>query len=139
MTATLRQFVLFGLVGGLGFCVDSAVLTLLVELAGLDPLTARGPSFLCATTGNWLLNRRVTFRDRHRGPAYRQWMAFVTANAIGGAVNLGVYAALIATSERVAAMPVLGVAAGTMGGALFNFTASKWLVFRPAVGRAAGR
>jgi putative flippase GtrA len=61
-----------------------------------------------------------------------QWGRFLAANALGGVVNYAVYAVLVTLVPVVAAYPVLGVAAGSLAGLVFNFTASKKWVFRKA-------
>jgi putative flippase GtrA len=75
------------------------------------------------------MNRRFTFAgaDPRRGAA--QWGRFVAANGVGALVNYGTYAALVALVPLVAARPVLGVAAGSVAGLVFNFTLSKLWVF----------
>jgi putative flippase GtrA len=50
----------------------------------------------------------------------------------GALVNYGTYAALVASVPLVATRPVLGVAAGSVAGLVFNFTLSKLWVFHSA-------
>jgi putative flippase GtrA len=125
---TLRQFWRFGLIGTAGFVVDSTALALAMRLLGLDHYSGRLVSWLVAATFTWAMNRRFTFADA--GPRLRQWLRFLAANAVGGAVNYAVYAALVAFTTTVKATPTLGVAAGAIAGLFFNFAASKWVVFR---------
>jgi putative flippase GtrA len=82
-----------------------------------------------AVTFTWAMNRWFTFAgaDPRRGTA--QWGCFVAANGVGALVNYGTYAALVALVPLVAARPVLGVAAGSVAGLVFNFTLSKLWVF----------
>ena len=47
-------------------------------------------------------------------------------------LNYAVYAALVASGDPFTAHPALAVAAGSLSGLFFNFTASKKLVFRRA-------
>jgi putative flippase GtrA len=122
------QFLRFGLVGTVGFIVDAGVLRLVVSFLGLNLYVGRVISFLVAATVTWALNRTFTFK--HTGARGRQWLRFVLANAIGGFVNFGAYAALVSTLPFVHAHPVIAVAAGSLAGMGFNFTLSKWLVFR---------
>ena len=126
-TETVWRFVRFAVVGALGFVVDSA--TLYAGLAlGLTLYSGRIVSYLVAATFNWYLNRRVTFVSTdHR--YVREWARYLLANAVGGGVNLGVYALLVATLPLVARMPVLGVAAGSVAGLVFNFVLSWAVVF----------
>ena len=51
-------------------------------------------------------------------------------NAPGGLVNYLVYATLITFNGAAHNHPVLGIAAGSLAGMVFNFTVSKLLVFR---------
>jgi putative flippase GtrA len=127
---TARQFLRFGLIGTAGFVVDSGVLRLTHELLNLDRYSGRLLSWFAAATFTWAMNRHFTFADH--SPPLRQWLAFLSANAIGGVVNLGVYYALVTFVAAIAETPTLGVAAGSIAGLFFNFTASKIVVFRRA-------
>lgn len=126
--STTQQFLRFAVIGTFAFVVDTAVLYLVREFLGL--YAGRLLSFLVAVTFTWAMNRRFTFRDAADEPRLRQWFRFATANGIGAAVNYATYATLVAVVPAVAAMPVLGVAAGSIMGLGFNFTASKSWVFR---------
>ena len=117
----------FATVGALGFVVDSSVLYAGLA-AGLTLLSGRMVSFLTAATFTWYCNRRFTFRSAGRDYA-REWLRYLIANAVGGGVNLGVYAALVTAVRAIAAMPVIAVAAGSISGLIFNFALSRALVF----------
>ena len=125
----LPQLLIFSLVGVAGFVVDSAVLTAL-RGDGLDLFSARLGSFLAAATFTWYCNRRLTFRAAREAGPVRQWLAFLAANALGGAINYGTYAALVLAVPAVAEHPVLGVAAGSLTGLACNFAMSRNFVFR---------
>ena len=125
------QFGKFGMVGVVGLLVDTAVLYLGLW-AGLEFFAARIPSFFAAATTTWALNRAFTFRHADHAPLHRQWAAFVAANALGGAVNYAVSVVLEASFLVVETHPVLAVAAGSLCGMVFNFAASKRLVFKGA-------
>ena len=127
---TVRQFIRFGMIGTGGLVVDTSALYFFMWVIGLDHYTGRLASWLVAATFTWAMNRRFTFADRR--PPFRQWLAFLAANAVGGTVNFTVYATLVAFVPLVEAIPALGVAAGSIAGLFFNFTASKLVVFRRA-------
>src|SRR5438045_3356757 len=112
-TETARQFIHFGLIGTGGFVVDTSVLYFVMGVVGLDHYTGRVASWFVAATFTWAMNRRFTFADKR--PPFRQWLAFLAANAFGGVVNYAVYAGLVTFVPLVAAIPVLGVAAGSIG------------------------
>jgi putative flippase GtrA len=125
---TLRQFLRFGLIGTAGVFVDASALYGAMHGLGLGHYSGRILSWLIAATFTWSMNRRFTFEDDR--PALVQWMKFLAANAVGGLVNYGVYCLLVYFSPVVAAYPIIGVGAGSIAGLFFNFTASKWVVFR---------
>ncbi len=126
------QFGKFGIVGVIGFGVDTAVVYLLVFGVGLEFFAARVPAFFAAATATFALNRAFTFRGAVDEPLHRQWAKFIAANAFGGAVNYGVSVGLEAAIPVVEAHPILAVAAGSIAGMFLNFAASKHLVFKGA-------
>lgn len=125
----LMEFLRFGVVGTIGFVVDTAVLYAGLAL-GLGLYGGRAVSYLAAATTTWALNRLWTFRGRGDGPVHQQWALFLVVNLVGFAMNYGTYAVLIAFVPMVAAHPVLGVAAGAIAGMFGNFVLSRQLVFR---------
>jgi len=125
------QFGKFGAVGVIGLVVDTAVLYAGLAL-GLEFFAARIPSFFAAATATWALNRAFTFRGAADEPLHRQWAKFLAANAFGGVVNYAVSVGLEANFLMVETHPVLAVAAGSLSGMVFNFAASKHLVFNGA-------
>lgn len=124
------QFLRFGFVGIVGFAVDATALYLLIFWGGFGLYSARLLSYLAAATTTWALNRRFTFPGSSAKRASIQWARFVAVNAAGGVVNYGVYSVLVASSPPFAEHPVFAVAAGSLSGLAFNFTASRRLVFR---------
>jgi len=129
MRATIEQFLRFGVVGTVGFLVDSAVL-LGMMAAGLGPYGGRVVSYIAAASATFVLNRAWTFRTARRdAPMASQWGRFLLLNLVGFAANYGTYAALITTVPLVAAYPVLGVAAGSIAGMFINFGLSRRFVF----------
>lgn len=123
------QMLRFGLVGGLGVLVDTAVLYAALWL-GAGLYGGRLLSYLAAASGNWALNRIWTFREASRDRPGRQWILFLLVNLVGFALNYGTYALLIGQWPLAAAHPVLGVAAGALAGMAGNFLLSRQLVFR---------
>jgi putative flippase GtrA len=127
--ALAQEFLRFGVVGGVGFVVDTAVLYGAIRL-GAGLYLGRAVSYVVAATTTWALNRAWTFRHRAGGgPAHRQWALFVVVNLGGFVLNYGTYALLVTFVPVVAAHPVLGVAAGSLAGMFSNFFLSRRLVF----------
>jgi putative flippase GtrA len=124
----LMQFLRFGVVGTIGFVVDTAVLYAGLWL-GLGLYGGRAVSYVAAATTTWALNRIWTFRGQGEGPAWRQWAIFLAVNLVGFACNYGTYAALVSGVAFVAQHPVIGVAAGSLAGMIGNFLLSRRFVF----------
>jgi putative flippase GtrA len=122
------EFLRFGVVGTIGFVVDSAVLYAGLAL-GLGLYSGRAVSYLAAATTTWALNRAWTFRGRGEAPMARQWALFVAVNLIGFACNYGTYAALVGSVAFAAQHPIVGVAAGSLAGMIGNFLLSRRFVF----------
>lgn len=123
----MRQFLLFGISGTLGFLVDAGVVSLLVHALDWNPYAARVVSFLCAVATTFAFNRRFTFvaSPRRKGQASRYLLAMIG----GFTVNYGLYAALVHGVDVVRAWPVIGVAAGSIAGLVVNYASSRFWVF----------
>lgn len=124
------EFARFLIIGTIGFIVDASVLKLLVAFAHMDLYSGRLVSYVTAASGNWMLNRRFTFKAAGSHSPVHQWLKYLGANGIGFAFNYSTYAALITYVAMVKTNPVLGVAAGSLAGLSFNFTVNKFWVFR---------
>jgi putative flippase GtrA len=126
--AMARQFLRFGVVGTLGFVVDTATVYALRGSLGL--YGAGVAAYVVAASFNWLINRLWTFRGQGSGPAHRQWLKFMLANLVGFILNRGTYALMVTYVAAAAAQPVIAVAAGSVVGMFINFDLSRRLVFR---------
>jgi putative flippase GtrA len=127
--ALLAQIMQFGVVGGIGFVVDTAIVYALRAPTGL--YVGGTAAYFVAVTVTWWINRIWTFRSVVPiGTMRRQWARYALANLPGLMLNLGTYFALIAGSPFCAAYPVVAVGAGAVAGMAANFTLSRSLVFR---------
>jgi len=123
----LPRFLRFALVGAAGFFVDLAALYASLAL-GAGLYTGRVISYLCAATFTWGVNRRFTFASEVP-PSFGEWLRFLLANAIGGLVNYGTYAALVSWGTGLLGHPALAVACGSIAGLVVNYLASSRFVF----------
>lgn len=124
----LVQFLKFGVIGVLGFLVDTATV---YGLRGWLGLYGAGlAAYVTAATANWVLNRWWTFRGQGGGPAVLQWLRFMVANLAGFVLNRGLFVLLVTFVPLCADKPVLAVAAGSLAGMVCNFRLSRTLVFR---------
>jgi putative flippase GtrA len=126
--ALLLQFLRFGVVGGLGFVVDTATVYALRPFVGV--VAAGLLAYPVAATFTWGVNRLWTFRGRDAGSAFQQWLRFLAANALGFALNRGIYVLLVTLVATIAENPVIATAAGAVAGMFVNFHLSRKHVFR---------
>lgn len=89
----LRRYGGFLLTGGIGFCTDLGILTVLTA-AGWPPLAARIPSVLIAVTVTWLLNRQLTFAV-HAPPSFAEFGRYLAVSAVTVLVNYGLFAGFV--------------------------------------------
>jgi len=125
-----KQILLFAISGVIGFVVDAGIVQFLVREWAVNPYEARLVSFLAAATTTWSFNRKYTFAGRSSGSRRRELLRYIVAMAGGFALNYGTYAALVATWPLVRSWPAIGVAAGSIAGAVVNFLTSKYWIFR---------
>jgi putative flippase GtrA len=130
MLATGRQAGSFAVIGGIGFVVDGGILTVLNSVYDFDLLPARVVSFSAAVTTTWFLNRQRTFAASKNTKVVSEWGRYAAVNSIGSVLNMGIFFWLIAQNEALRRMPLvpLGIAASIA--LVFNFVASKYIVFR---------
>jgi putative flippase GtrA len=124
----LSQFIMFGTVGFFGLTLDT--LTVYALRGPLGLYIAGVVAYCVGATGTWTLNRLWTFRGQGSGPAHRQWMRFLVANAFGFILNRGTYALVVTLIPRAAEQPVIATAAGAVVGVTLNFHLSRSKVFR---------
>ena len=117
------------MVGVVGFAVDGAVLQLLVSAASWSPYAARVLSFPAALTANFFLNRAWTFGALRMSPA-RAYGAYGAIQLIGALINLLVFTLCLLLAPALYAHPLLALAIGSGVAMLFNYYASRRLVFR---------
>jgi len=135
----LVQFVMFGMVGLVGFVIDTGTvyaarraLVYYLHVGDLPALYIAGlAAYFTAATGTWICNRLWTFRHFARSdPWHIQWRRFLAANLGGFVINRGIYALLVTFVAIAAREPVIAVFAGAAAGMTLNFNLSRKMVFR---------
>jgi dolichol-phosphate mannosyltransferase len=123
------RFMAFALVGGIGVLVHVAVLFLLHGIGPLGFGAAQWSATFAAMTANFLLNNRITYRDRRlRGPALlRGLVLFYVVCGIGAAANVGIAALLL--RDGLLSWGLAG-AAGALLTVVWNYAVSSTLVWR---------
>ena len=125
-----REIILFAISGVFGFIVDAGIVQFLVREWAVNPYEARVISFLAAATTTWSFNRKFTFAGKSTGSRRRELLRYIVAMAGGFALNYGAYALCVATWPLVRTWPAIGVAVGSVAGAVLNFLTSKYWIFR---------
>jgi len=125
-----REIILFAISGVFGFIVDAGIVQFLVREWAVNPYEARVISFLAAATTTWSFNRKFTFAGKSSGSRRRELLRYIVAMAGGFALNYGAYALCVATWPLVRTWPAIGVAVGSVAGAVLNFLTSKYWIFR---------
>ncbi|HEY4250900.1 MAG TPA: glycosyltransferase family 2 protein [Roseomonas sp.] len=123
------RFLAFALVGGTGVLVHLAVLGLLFGLLGSGFAAAQWTATFVAMTANFLLNNRITYRDRRLrgGRLWRGLALFYLVCGIGAVANVGIAELLV--RDGVVAWGLAG-AAGAALTVVWNYAMSATLVWR---------
>jgi putative flippase GtrA len=120
----------FGIVGAIGFLIDSSILYLLTR-NGMNPLVARCVSFPIALGTTWLLNSRWTFTaDQARLPRSDQRMRYAGTQLIGLIINYTTFAVALRLLGSTSLHAVLALAIASVLAMLFNFAGARYFVFR---------
>ncbi len=125
----------FLIVGGLGFCVDAAVLLIATSSYGFDPYSGRIVSFVIGMTFTWMANRHLTFAaeiaDKSGGTKAfgAEAACYFLVSTIGACVNYGVYAQMVSLFALDGVSLIIGVVCGSIAGLSVNFFGYKHWVF----------
>lgn len=129
MRKHLPEFLRFCVVGFTAFCVDSALLEVMVRL-GMGQILARCISLGLALQISYLLHGIYTYRN-HQGYSVKHWLQFIGSNLVGALVNYLVFIAVLFAAPfgegfltRLSAL-----VAGTAVALFFNYWANKRFVF----------
>jgi len=131
---TRTRFLKFSGIGVVAFLIDVVVFQAVLSLSSASLYAARAVSFVVATSAAWWLNRTFTFRDAENARPDLQWARFFAANLVGGSVNYITFVLMLAIVPLAAVYPLLALAAGSLCGVAFNFTAYRRYVFRTDAG-----
>jgi dolichol-phosphate mannosyltransferase len=122
---TWSHFAQFLVVGLSGLCINLLVLTLLLRF-NVDQRPAVAVAILISMLSNFVLNRRFSFSYARGQSILKQLFGFIAACAVGAVVNYFTTINVWQLTRYKQFAAIVGVLAGT----LFNFAASRFLVFR---------
>ncbi|MEL6862641.1 MAG: GtrA family protein [Pseudomonadota bacterium] len=118
----------FALVGAFAYVVDAATLLILNEVMHVVP--ARLIAFGVAVTTTFFLNMWLTFEGLLDQSLLKSYLKYVSANSVGGVINVVVSTALLLQNFPLISTPVIAVAFGSLSGLAANYTLSKRFIFR---------
>ena len=128
MRKLIEQFLKFGVVGTVAFCIDYGVLMLLSQALGVDPVLSAAVSFCVSVIFNYLASMRYVFTHREDMSRGREFVIFIVLSAVGLAINeicMAVGVAVLGTSALMVTVTKLFATAVVM---VWNFfSRKKWL------------
>lgn len=127
----MKRIVSFLAVGGGGFLVDITTLWFALEILHLEPIPARLLAFAAALLFTYTLNRAITFADRETAGAKKMGL-YTLASVLSGAVNVGVYVALLEVLPATPLAPYIALPIGVGAGLISNYSLYNFAVFRAA-------
>lgn len=87
MRKLIEQFLKFGVVGAISFCIDYGILMLLSQGLGWDPVLSAGISFTVSVVFNYLASMRYVFTHRDDMSRGREFVIFIVLSVIGLGIN----------------------------------------------------
>ena len=125
---TFKEFIKFGITGGLGTVTNLLIFFLCADVFNLPPVPVSVGCFIVSGTQNYLINHRWSFARNMDGtkPSVRRWL--LCASFAGLAVNIAVMTAIIKYGNPP--YKFIAQAAGIAAGMMINFIFSKFFVFR---------
>lgn len=87
MKKLIAQFLKFGIVGAIAFCIDFGIMVALHELLGMDPIIAAAISFCVSVTFNYVASMRFVFTHREDMSKQKEFAIFIVLSVIGLGIN----------------------------------------------------
>ena len=87
MKKLIAQFMKFGVVGVIAFCIDYGILALLTEVFGMNYLVSATISFTASVVFNYVASMRYVFTHKEGMSKRREFAIFVVLSVIGLGIN----------------------------------------------------
>lgn len=123
------EFLSFGAVGAAGFLIDVGLFWFATSRLGWSIAAARCLSAAISVTSTWALNRRYVFANRRDSRASREYIRYVSSQAIGLCINLGAFALALRALPAFQHVSFVALAIGSCAALCVNFLSSKLYVF----------
>jgi putative flippase GtrA len=116
----------FGVVGSAGFVADAAILLLLINWFGANPIAARLVSAPIAILLTFALNRAWSFSDLTQPSMFRSFVSYLSVQGVGFLVNLPVYSLAVSIVPK----PAAALAFSSAVAMVLNYLGSRYWAFR---------
>ena len=126
-SAIIAQFFRFGLIGGLGFVVDTTLTLLLFDKFG--PVISRLRAFSVAVIVTFILNRTITFVGSKTKTPEAEFGLYLTIQTFGALLNLGVFLGLLSIGPELKIWLFGYLIVSSAIGMIWNFVLCKWLIY----------
>lgn len=128
MRKLIEQFLKFGVVGTIAFCIDYGVLMLLSQAFDVDPVLSAAVSFCVSVVFNYMASMRYVFTHRADMSRSREFAVFIVLSAVGLVINEACMAAGVAVLGTSALMVTVTKLFATAVVMVWNFfSRKKWL------------
>ena len=128
MRKLIEQFLKFGVVGTIAFCIDYGVLMLLSQAFDVDPVLSDAVSFCVSVVFNYMASMRYVFTHRADMSRSREFAVFIVLSAVGLVINEACMAAGVAVLGTSALMVTVTKLFATAVVMVWNFfSRKKWL------------
>lgn len=117
----MNQFIRFGIVGTVGFFIDSSVLLFFVHVIEYPIPIARFFSFSVAVFFTWLINRNFTFSKNCTFNKRKEYLIYFIIQTIGALINYVIFIILVYKFEFMKTYLVLPLAFAAVIAMFFNF------------------
>ena len=130
LNSGIKQFIKFGITGGLGTITNLIIFFLFADLIKLPEIPIAIGCFFIAGTQNYIINHKWSFVNTTgtSKPSIKKWFLFLCASLAGLLVNIVIMKSLIMNTNLP--YKFISQACGIAAGMLVNFIFSKFVVFR---------
>lgn len=125
----IKQFVKFGITGGLGTITNLLLFFMFVDKIGLPEIPISIGCFIIAGTQNYTINHKWTFSTNtvNSTLSAKKWIAFLSGSLAGLIINIVVMQLMIINLDLP--FKFFAQACGIAAGMLINYSFSKFVVF----------
>jgi len=127
---SVKQFIKFGITGGMGTITNLVLFFLFVDKIGLPEIPISIGNFVVAGTQNYFINHKWSFSDSTgtSKATVKKWALFLISSLAGLLANIAVMETMIMNLNLP--YKFIAQACGILVGMVFNFILSKKIVFR---------